>query len=624
MQESEKQLLKEKLPLWLQERGYPLKRSFRCLNPQHEDKHPSMRYFAKTNTVHCFSCGATYDIFQLVGMEEGLDGFPKQLQRIRERYGLQGKQERKELPTYWEKTEQKDFTQFVAERKNDRPQQLMEWFAARGIPKDAVEKYGFFHLEGRAIFPIWNRGVCVSWCGRSLQDTEQPRYRNSVGKMGIWGIDRLYEAGNEPIAICEGVLDAVSLELCGCPAIALCGASGVGRLIKELEGLTTPLPPFILAGDADTAGQQMSDQLQRWLTAHGGCCVGLSLPEGYKDANAAWVAVPQQLQQALKFARREVLTLSVQQEEEYGQESMAALSGAFLEYLDRCQESAVLSSGLSEVDKLLGGGIFAGLYVLGAPSSLGKTTLLLQMADEIAAAGRDVLFFSLEMGRWELLAKSLCRMAGEQSGLSVRQLLQGGCPRAQVEQLLTAYNRRCGNRVFVITGDGSLTPTAVAAKAREHRERRGSSPVVIVDYLQILAPSDPRSSDKQNVDRAVVTLKALSRDLETPVFVASSFNRDGYTKAVSMEAFKESGAVEYAADVLLALQMTAMDEADFDMDREKVQDPRREDLVLLKNRNGVPYGKVSLRYYGAANLFVQAGEAVSTARQTVRRIGRKQ
>ena len=75
MVDTEKNTLRECLPAWLREHGFPLTRSFRCLNPAHQDRHPSMRYNPKNQTVHCFSCGATYDLFDLLGMEEGLDGF---------------------------------------------------------------------------------------------------------------------------------------------------------------------------------------------------------------------------------------------------------------------------------------------------------------------------------------------------------------------------------------------------------------------------------------------------------------------------------------------------------------------------------------------------------------------
>lgn len=617
-----KEELKKHLPLWLKEHGCSLNKNFRCFNPEHEDKHPSMHYFPQTETVHCFACGVTYDIFHLVGQEEHIPDFPSQLKRVQERYGFSQREPSSFLGEKKE-TDEQSISLFVEQHRTNQPPELFEWFSTRGIPEQAVKAAHIFLFEGRAVFPVSRHGTWVSWCGRALQDGVTPRYRNSAGKMGIWGVDALFSQTGQPIAVCEGILDAMSLQVCGCKAVALCGAGNTGRLIQELQNLPGSLPPLIFAGDDDEAGREMCRQLKAWMSEAGGVCTCLALPDGCKDVNEAWVRAPQQLQAALSAARQELALLPHEGKTD-ACPSMAALSEDFLSYLSRCQQTGVLSSGLAELDELLGGGLFPGLYVLGAPSSLGKTTLLLQMADEIAASGRDVLFFSLEMSRWELLAKSLCRTAAPQMALCARQLLRGEIPSSQLKRLLEAYNRRSGERIFISAEQEALTPEMLKEKALRHREQHGRAPVVVVDYLQILAPSDARSSDKQNVDRAVVALKALSRELEIPVLVASSFNREAYTKEVSMEAFKESGAVEYAADVLLALQMSAAGEKDFDLNREKMADPRRVDVVLLKNRSGVPYGKVPLLYYSAENRFIAAKEPVSPARQSVRRIGRKQ
>ena len=617
-----KEELKKHLPLWLKEHGCSLNKNFRCFNPEHEDKHPSMHYFPQTETVHCFACGVTYDIFHLVGQEEHIPDFPSQLKRVQERYGFSQREPSSFLGEKKE-TDEQSVSLFVKQHRTNQPPELLEWFSTRGIPEQAVKAANIFLFEGRAVFPVSRHGTWVSWCGRALQDGVTPRYRNSAGKMGIWGVDALFSQTGQPIAVCEGILDAMSLQLCGCKAVALCGAGNTGRLIQELQNLPGSLPPLIFAGDDDEAGREMCRQLKAWMTEAGGVCTCLALPDGCKDVNEAWVRAPQQLQAALSAARQELALLPHEGKTD-ACPSMAALSEDFLSYLGRCQQMGMLSSGLAELDELLGGGIFPGLYVLGAPSSLGKTTLLLQMADEMAASGRDVLFFSLEMSRWELLAKSLCRTAAPQTALCARQLLRGEIPSSQLKRLLEAYNRRSGERIFISAEQEALTLENLREKALRHRAQRGRAPVVVVDYLQILAPSDARGSDKQNVDRAVVALKALSRELEIPVLVASSFNRDAYAKEVSMEAFKESGAVEYAADVLLALQMSAAGEKDFDLNREKMADPRRVDVVLLKNRSGVPYGKVPLLYYSAENRFIAAKEPVSPARQSVRRIGRKQ
>ena len=66
-------------------------------------------------------------------------------------------------------------------------------------------------------------------------------------------------------------------------------------------------------------------------------------------------------------------------------------------------------------------------------------------------------------------------------------------------------------------------------------------PTIIIDYLQILAPSNPKFTDKQQIDYNVTTLKKISRDYHIAVICISSFNRMNYTQTASFEAFKESG-----------------------------------------------------------------------------------
>ena len=65
--ERNKNILKAKLPEYLKSKGINIDKNFRCLNPEHRDVNPSMGYNRNNETVHCFSCNATYDIFKLVG-----------------------------------------------------------------------------------------------------------------------------------------------------------------------------------------------------------------------------------------------------------------------------------------------------------------------------------------------------------------------------------------------------------------------------------------------------------------------------------------------------------------------------------------------------------------------------
>ena len=68
-----------------------------------------------------------------------------------------------------------------------------------------------------------------------------------------------------------------------------------------------------------------------------------------------------------------------------------------------------------------------------------------------------------------------------------------------------------------------------------------------------------RATDKQNTDKAVVERKRVSRYYDVPIFAISSFNHENYTSPVNIVSFKESGAIEYTSDVLMALQFKGMD-----------------------------------------------------------------
>jgi replicative DNA helicase len=137
-------------------------------------------------------------------------------------------------------------------------------------------------------------------------------------------------------------------------------------------------------------------------------------------------------------------------------------------------------------------------------------------------------------------------------------------------------------------------------------------PVVFVDYLQIITPASERTSDKQNIDRAVTTMKRMSREFDIPVILISSLNRDGYTTPVSYTSFKESGCIEYSADVIMGLNLqevheiqsiTKITEKQSRLDAAKRKLPRDVELVILKNRNGSPWVSIPFQYFARFNYF---------------------
>jgi len=600
--------LRERLGDYLLQKGLPPKRAFRCLSPVHEDKHPSMCYNVRSQRVHCFACGVTYDLFDLIGLEYGLAEFGDQLKKAQELFGM----ERKEFVVHvGAEVEHEDCGSFLEalRGKSDRD---VGYFLSRGLDAGTVERHGLFQCDGRAYFPIVEGSRCVGWCARAVEDGVQPRYLNAAGPMGIWNGDLLLDAqSGEKIFVVEGILDALSLEGMGCRALALCGSQNGGKLIRRcreggdaLRGCT-----LVLCGDDDPAGRRMNGVLEEGLKELGIPTQTL-VPEG-GDWNWMLLHRRDRLKALLEGPSGEEASAG-----EYVATSAAGALDSFFQRRERMAGREAVPTGFSGLDKLLDGGLYPGLYVLGSISSLGKTSLALQMADAIAGQGRDVLFVSLEQSRFELMAKSLSRISVELAQedcppFTARQLLSGepvgSVQRGQLlEQCRQAYERAAGC-LFLRESLADVGAVQIRRMVEEHREKRGCVPVVVVDYLQILAPADPRLSDKQAVDRSVVELKRISRDFNLPVLAVSSFNRENYKTAVTMEAFKESGAVEYSADVLLGLQLQGAGGRDFDVNQAKLKEPRQLELVILKNRNGIPYAKLRLGYDARYNRFLPSG-----------------
>lgn len=590
MRKTDTKTLKSCLPQWLREHGLPLHKPFACLNPAHQDAHPSMGYNEKNQTVHCFACGATYDIFDLVGQEENLTDFPSKMKAVNRRYGGGEVIRVTAKPT-------QAFPYKEGGGRSDT------YFTGRGLSDETVRRFGLVVENGYAVLPVFAEGVCRSVCRRAIDPAVEPRYQNSRGAMQIWNSAAMERAAGEALFVTEGIFDALSLEELGFPAVALCGAANTGKLVQKIDEYVPVAWPerVILAGDADAAGQGMNEKLREQLTARGIACAVLALPDGCKDVNEALVQNRDALQAACEAA---IAPQTVQEQ--------LTLEDEFLAYLGRRGGAAVMSTGIAGLDKALDGGLHAGLTVLGAVSSMGKTSLMLQMADTLAAAGRNVLFITIEMSRMELIAKSAVRGTKERA----RPLLDGKLPEEKVRGLISAYRQKTGGRVELWEPDAPLTPAfldeKVSAFCAQHE-----SPVLFLDYLQLVAPVRAGMTEKQTADAAVAMLKQLARRYEMPVIAASSLNREAYRPGSAepgLSAFKESGSVEYSADLLLVLKYRT------DADKEIKTGPRHLALTILKNRFGATGESIPLDYEPEKELFRDgaAKAAPRTGRNIIR------
>lgn len=278
------------------------------------------------------------------------------------------------------------------------------------------------------------------------------------------------------------------------------------------------------------------------------------------------------------------------------------------------------STGFPLLDEVLSGGMREGLTVIGAISSLGKTTMVQQIADNVAQSGRDVLFISLEMAKTELMSKSISRetllevlendgnIRNAKTSIGITDASKYENYNDEEHELIYTATKRyaeyAGN-IYIVEAFGQIGFQDIRELVKIHYEKTGQAPIVVIDYLQIMKPDDPRATDKSNTDKAVNGLKQISRDFKTTIVAISSLNRESYNRPMSLTAFKESGAIEYSSDVLIGLDFTKMlddaNEMDFEEEKDKV--PRNITLTILKNRNGRTGKRINYLYDPRFNYF---------------------
>ena len=265
----------------------------------------------------------------------------------------------------------------------------------------------------------------------------------------------------------------------------------------------------------------------------------------------------------------------------------------FYKQIQQNKDKPKLTTGFSNLDNMLDGGLREGLYAIGAMSSIGKTTFSLQIADYLARNNHHVLYYSLEQSSFEMKCKSISRITYEtthkiEESMTSTNIGEGNCiselQQVAMDNAIRNYFDEINPYMHIINGNRP-TLEDIEKKVKDFEEEYLESPVVFIDYLQILK-FDGDKTDKQNIDEAITELKSLSVKHHIPVVVISSLNRNSYREKISMEAFKESGGIEYGCDKIFGLQFVGQGSNGFDVNMAKSLDTRDIELIVLKNRTG--------------------------------------
>lgn len=661
-----------------------IRTNFRCVNPTHEDKKPSMSYDSGRYKVHCFSasCNADYDIFDLYAIKHNLTPNCKEV--FNGVYSWLGisidkpnsdnsfLQEKNTIDSLTDEVGDKgtDYRQFFIEaQKNLSDPDCVEYLKKRGISQGTAMKYGLGYVKEwqspkgllknknlpkspRVIIPTSD----CSYATRDirsedkLNDKEKKYSKTKEGSVNIFNVEALKQ--ELPCFVTEGEFDALSFLELGYNAVSLGSASNTRSFLKKIKELSNNCS-LIIVFDADNSGKEATEQLVSGLQelnisfiAPQINQIGIDIDKekavyksefyrDYKDANDLLVKDRVGFENEIKKALsglKDSISAEIQgkleeiaiKKAEYIDTNISSHIPLFKEWINSGKYKKVISTGFTNLDEYLDGGLYDGLYILGAISSLGKTTFAIQIADYLSSQGHDVLYISLEMSRYEIMAKSISRHtlllcesnnSNEQKFHSIKTLARttrditvgskydkySDEVKKAIEEATENYTNHSKN-LWVIEGLGNIGATEIRDMVQKHQQFTDSAPVLIIDYLQIIAPYE-KLTEKQSMDKTVMELKRISRDFKIPVLAISSLNRASYDKSINMTGFKESGGIEYSADVLFGLQLKGVEGQDFDVEKAKSDNPRKIELKILKNRNGKTGGSIFFEYYPEFNYF---------------------
>ena len=266
-----------------------------------------------------------------------------------------------------------------------------------------------------------------------------------------------------------------------------------------------------------------------------------------------------------------------------------------------------LPTGFVDFDKMTSGLQPSDLVIVAARPSMGKSSLVLNIAQHVALKGhKSVAFFSLEMSKEQLAQRMLCSEALiDASRLRIGQLKEEEWPK-----LVDAADR-LSNADILLDDTPGITALEMRAKARRWKNEHGLD-LIIVDYLQLMQGASQRSSDNRQQEMSDISrsLKALARELNVPVIALSQLSRGveaRTNKRPMLSDLRESGALEQDADVVAFIYRE--DYYDKETENQNIVE-----FIIAKHRNG-PVGVVKLffqreitRFYNLSNEQQQPGD----------------
>lgn len=250
-----------------------------------------------------------------------------------------------------------------------------------------------------------------------------------------------------------------------------------------------------------------------------------------------------------------------------------------------------ITTGFSDLDSYLAGLQKSDLIVLAARPSLGKTSLALNIARNIALdAKKPVGIFSLEMSREQIID----RLIASEANVDLWKLRTGRMSSEGKDNDFVRVRDAMGTlsqgNIFI---DDSPSPSVTELRAKARRlQSEYAIELVVIDYLQLIRGADASESRVQEVSEISRALKGMAKELNVPVLAVSQLSRSvelRHPAIPKLSDLRESGSIEQDADVVMFIYREDKDKKN--TDRQNIAD-----ILIEKHRNG-PTGRVELYFH---------------------------
>jgi replicative DNA helicase len=256
-------------------------------------------------------------------------------------------------------------------------------------------------------------------------------------------------------------------------------------------------------------------------------------------------------------------------------------------------EGVGVPTGFKDLDNLTGGLHDSEFVVLAARPSMGKTALATNIAEYVTIESNvTTLFVSLEMARLELAQRMLC----SQGKIDANKFRSGFLSADDRRKLVEVSGKLSKAPLFVDdTPARTITEIAACARRLKRKEKLG---LIVIDYLQLIQPDNPRDQRQEQVAKMARRLKALARELKIPVLCLAQLNRqaeqgkEGHRPKLSH--LRESGAIEQDADVVMFVHREEYYHTREEAEKEGIRG--QADIMVAKQRNG-PTGDIKLAWF---------------------------